>query len=622
MRIFRLIAAAAFVAIAAILVLPSPAFANEQITSFDVDIEIMPTGDLLITETIVYDFASTEKHGIFREIPRREKYLHAPRGIGPETYRDDSGSEHALDPDVAYWRIWDIHVDSVEAESPDTPVDFRLEESGDLLRIKIEDPDIEIVGEHTYTITYRVKGALNGFSDHDELFWDAIGTGWPVSINQASINVHAPAEIERVNCLVGVLESQLPCSNATTRSDDAEFTQVFLASYQGLTIVVALPKEAVIEPLPILDERWTIARAFSVNPVSVAGAGAAFIISLGGVIALVWGRGRDRRFSGGAVAAAFGSKSGQEEKVPLFGRTETPIEFSPPAGIRPGQMGLLVDTIANPLDVSATIVDLAVRGYLRIEETDAKGWFGKGDWKLTNLKSPSDLLAYERELHAGIFEDGDIVRVSALKRKFATRLSRVQASLYDDVTFSGWFRGNPDKVRNRWRLISAGALTVAVLVTVVVAAFTTYAMVSLPLIISALVLVICARNVPARSAQGTALAQRIKGFRRFIESPTESGYAQFNERQNLFSEYLPYAMVFGVTDKWADAFSSLGLQAVETSWYVSTHPLDFAGFGRSMDGFAVISSGSFAAQAASSGSGFSGGGGVGGGGGGGGGGSW
>ena len=85
--------------------------------------------------------------------------------------------------------------------------------------------------------------------------------------------------------------------------------------------------------------------------------------------------GRDRRYKGSAVDVAFGSDApdAPEERVPLVGEHETPVEFVPPDGLRPGQVGTLVDFKANPLDVTATIVDLAVRGYLMIEELSEAG---------------------------------------------------------------------------------------------------------------------------------------------------------------------------------------------------------------------------------------------------------
>jgi uncharacterized membrane protein len=119
----------------------------------------------------------------------------------------------------------------------------------------------------------------------------------------------------------------------------------------------------------------------------------------------------------------------------------------------------------------------------------------------------------------------------------------------------------------------------------------------------------------------------VNGFRRFIEE-SEKERAQFAERKNLFSEYLPYAIVFGATEKWARAFEGLAGEPPDTSsWYRSSVPFQYLAFSQAVDGFTVATSGTLTSTppSTSGSSGFSGGGGggfSGGGGGGGGGGSW
>ncbi len=121
-----------------------------------------------------------------------------------------------------------------------------------------------------------------------------------------------------------------------------------------------------------------------------------------------------------------------------------PVEFAPPDDMRPGQMGTLIDEQANVLDVSATLVDLAVRGYLLIQEIPKEGWFGKPDWRLIRLEKPDDdLLTYERRLLTGLFRDGTEVTISELKNTFAKRLEGVQESLYADAVERGWFTRAP-----------------------------------------------------------------------------------------------------------------------------------------------------------------------------------
>ena len=100
----------------------------------------------------------------------------------------------------------------------------------------------------------------------------------------------------------------------------------------------------------------------------------------------------------------------------------------------------MIDERANTLDVSATIVDLAVRGYLMIQEIPKEGWFGKPDWTLIRLEEPEDeLLTYERRLLNGLFRDGGEVTLSSLRNTFAERLEGVEESMYVDAVKRGWF---------------------------------------------------------------------------------------------------------------------------------------------------------------------------------------
>jgi uncharacterized membrane protein len=129
--------------------------------------------------------------------------------------------------------------------------------------------------------------------------------------------------------------------------------------------------------------------------------------------------------------------------------------------------------------------------------------------------------------------------------------------------------------------------------------------------------------MPRRTATGYAVLRHAEGFRRFIDE-SEKERARFAERKNLFSEYLPYAVVFGATKKWANAFAGLDDQPPDTSsWYVGAHVFSYVSFSGAIDSFSVSSAGTLTSSPSSSGSsGFSGGGFSGGGGGGGGGGSW
>jgi uncharacterized membrane protein YgcG len=603
--------AVACLALGAVVLGAEPGHASgfdfEKIDRYSVDLTIERTGTLLVHETIVYDFGTIPKHGIFRDIPVRFDY--------PKKADTD--------------RVYELEDVSIKA-SEGTSADYETEEFDDndigYERFRIGDPDTTISGVHTYDITYRVKGALNGFEDHDELYWNAVGGQWPVTIDTASTTVDAPTTISKVACFLGSFGSSLPCDVVSTDGSTAHFAQSQLFPYNGMTVVVAIPKGAVPPPKPILEERFTVGRAFAVTPVTGGIAGGMLLLLVGVFGFFFWRIARDRRATGSAVDAAYAAPGSADERVPLVEHTETPVEFVPPDDLRPGQVGTLIDFHANPLDVTATIVDLAVRKYLVIDEVPTESRWLKHDWKLTKLKAPDDKLKpYEKELMDGIFRDGDEVQLSDLQQKFSARMSKVRKSLMDDALAQKWFTRNPDTSQ-----LTVGCLAVLVLVagigiTVGLAAFTHAALVGIPIIILGLVMMFSARFAPSRTAQGTALFRHVQGFRRFIEE-SEKERARFAEKKNLFSEYLPYAIVFGATEKWARAFAGLDAEPPDTYWYRSSTPFEYLAFSNSIGGFTTTTSGTLTSTppSTSGSSGFSGGGGgfSGGGGGGGGGGSW
>jgi uncharacterized membrane protein YgcG len=581
---------------------------GERITRYDTGLTIEADGGLLVTESITYDFATTPRHGIIRVIPFRVDYP-------PEPHHD---------------RVFPIDVVSVEA-SEGASAQYETSEEGNDLSIKIGDPDRTITGAHTYVITYRVRGAYNGFDEHDELVWNVVGTEWPVQVESATTTVVSPTAITRVGCASGYSGSTFPCGSAVADGTTATFTapELGLGPSQGMTVTVAVPKDTVPEPVPILEERFNVASAFRATPATTSISGGLLVVLVGGVFAMIFFLGRDRRTRGSAVDAAFATGdaavAGQgDERVPLGGEHETPVEFVPPDGLRPGQIGTLVDFRANPLDVTATIVDLAVRGYVVIEETQEPGLFRRGDWSLTRTDKPDDdLLPYERTLVSGLFRDGGVVQLSELHNTFATRMQSVQSQLMNDAVRRKWFAGKPGTVHALWVLAGVGLLVVGVALTVLLAVTTHAALVGLPFVVGGIVLLVGARWMPHRTAKGYAVLRRADGFRRFIDE-SEKERARFAEHRNLFSEYLPYAVVFGATDKWARAFAGLDDELPDTSsWYVGHHAFNYATFGGAIDSFSVSSAGTLTSAPSTSGSsGFSGGGSSGGGGGGGGGGSW
>ena len=153
-------------------------------------------------------------------------------------------------------------------------------------------------------------------------------------------------------------------------------------------------------------------------------------------------------------------------RIAIF-RSGKLVQFAPPDGTRPGEIGTLVDEKADPVDVTATLVDLAVRGYLRIEEVPRSNPKKKPkDWTLVQLKDPDGTeLEFEATLLRSLFAGRQQVKLSELQTTFASSMATVQTGLYRHVTENGWFLANPRTVRNAWR--TAGVALVAIGASVV-----------------------------------------------------------------------------------------------------------------------------------------------------------
>ena len=132
----------------------------EQVSNFDASISIYADSSVLVKETIIYDFGSAQKHGIYRNIP----YAYNRNGskynirLNVETVKDESGQLY----------------------------DYSQSRSGGYLKLKIGDSQTYVTGKKTYVISYTVNRAINFFTDQDEFFWNVTGNEWEVPIQSAS----------------------------------------------------------------------------------------------------------------------------------------------------------------------------------------------------------------------------------------------------------------------------------------------------------------------------------------------------------------------------------------------------------------------------------------------------
>lgn len=246
----------------------------------------------------------------------------------------------------------------------------------------------------------------------------------------------------------------------------------------------------------------------------------------------------------------------------------------PPDTLPPGVLGTLLDEKAEMRDVVATIIDLARRGHVRIEESAAKGLLGLGSSDFVfhrEAGTPDGLNPVETEILSGIFRGGgNSVELSDLREKFYTRLPSIQSNLYSEMVNRGFFRANPNTVRTMWRAIGGGLLAAAFLIGIFVSgAFAGYSSL-LPCVFGGIGLMglsalIAAGAMPAKTRKGAESAARWAAFRTYMERIDK--LADLSQAGELFEKYLPYAIAFGIKESWIHRFAQ-NPTTPRPIWYV------------------------------------------------------
>lgn len=606
---------------------------GEGMDDFTAVYDLQADGSVKVTENITWRFPSGEdRHGIFRNIVVR-------MGFNNEEGR---------------YRFYDLN--DVEVSSPSgAPDQFKVSANGAADEIRVGSASEYTRGTQRYRITYTLANVLNpikadgtpaltaGDADTVELNYNVFGTNEFTERDKAAITVKAPAGSTKVACFQGEAGSTTPCS-AATQGNPSSFSASNLGSGDAMTIIASYPASAFDADLRA-DVRDGDAGSDVGSDAAPAANAAAWVGGIGAPVlaaavmgTLVWTRGRDEKYADLTPGLSPSVGTAGAAATTRGGRSTVAVQFTPPQGVQPGMVGTVIDETANPIDVSATVIDLAVRGFLRIEETEAGGMFGRTDWTLTRLDPPAHerLLPYERMLLDGIFSTrGDVVSLSSLKNTFASTLKTVQGEMYREVVTRGWFRSSPQAQRSAWQglgillAVLGGFLLFygqGAISAVLGGRFSGGLALGAGLLLAGGITYVLGGKMAARTGEGSAVLAQSLGFKEYLTT-AEAGQIEFEEASNVFSRYLPYAVVFGVADRWAKTFADVakaaeaaGQSLVMPTWYIwsgNAFP-DFTGIANGVDSFSTTSTGTFTSTPGSSGSsGFSAGGGFSGGGGGG-----
>ncbi|WKZ29066.1 MAG: DUF2207 domain-containing protein [Patescibacteria group bacterium] len=519
--------------------------------SFDVDLTVRQDGVLEVRETIVADFL-TARHGIYRYVPYQGY--------------DDQGKKYVLDV-----KLQGVMLDGLVAKASSSRRD------GNVVW-KIGDPDATIAGRHTYVLSYLVEGAIGRYESFDELYWNATGFGWDVPLPAATVSVKLPDGVEPTQsaCYTGDYGSAEQYCEIETFAGETRVRSSY--SGEALTVAVGFPKGAVAEP-PFWKRVLAWLRMYAVWFLPLA------------VLAFAY-----RAWRRHGADAPLGTIVAQ---------------YEPPAGLSPAETRALLSQSAQAKDLTSTIIDLAARGHLAIQESEKKGILRTSkEYALVSAKEPvvdASLKDFERTLLAALFDGqaGRNVPISSLRKTFHTHVQEFVKGVTVSLTTQGYFVGDPGRVRAIWMGIG-GAFIIAGFFALAFAA---------PLMISGGILMVFGWFMPKWSPKGLEAARHASGYKEFI-SKVEKYRAPWMEDQNVFFRALPYAIAFGLGAKWAKAFAHLQMQP--PNWYHGANmaawsSVDFEknlqGWTTSMMVAAVPSSRSGSGGGGFSGGGFGGGGG-------------
>jgi hypothetical protein len=234
-----------------------------------------------------------------------------------------------------------------------------------------------------------------------------------------------------------------------------------------------------------------------------------------------------------------------------------------------------------------------------ITELPRESGFGRTDWTLTRTGNGEGLRPFETALLDGLAPEGGSVRVSEVAGRVHESIGGVQDALYDEVVANGWYERRPDATRNKWTQLGIGALIVAVVVTGLLAAFTTFGLVGLVLIVLALGLIFVGQEMPARTAKGSAVLAGLAALRSDLLSHPTDQVPPGHELQE-YSKVLPYAVVLGGTERWLEAMVAADTDDLpdptDLSWYHGPDHWHLADLPYSLRNFITILSGCLSAR--------------------------
>jgi len=492
----------------------------------------------------------------------------------------------------------------------------------------------------TFTFMYTVYGGIGYFDDYDELYWNILPSDRDVPVDKVNVKVSLPSGVSREDMQHAVYSEGSNLKSGISPAANFEYSGEDLGSYSNFTIVAGWPVGVVYSPGVYRIESDPPGATVLVNGVEAVRATPVALRADG--IDLANGRNEIelKKFGYEAKQQTIDVKKGARETVtiemettwwlPFFyllvalwflhplamllfmilhwhkrgrdpkGRKTIIARYSPPNDLPPTLVGTLVDERVDMHEITATIVDLARRGYLKIKELEKKR-FQAQDYELTKVKEfegDTTLFNYERDFLKYIFGSKETTKISSMKNKFYKHLPSLKDDIYSEVTKMKFFQKNPKKKRAAY--YGGGS---ALLIVGFVSAF--FLGFGIPLVLDGIIVLIFAKFMPKRTPEGVIATEHALGFKEYLY--TAERFRVQKLTPEMFEKFLPYAMVFKIEKEWAKKFENI--YKGQPDWYQGAPGSVFTPvvLANSMNSFANTASTSFTTSPGGGGSGASGG---------------
>lgn len=500
------------IALFLLLFLPSASSAQTKTyywERFDVDIIVQENGDLLVTETQTLVFGGAPFTQGFREIP-----------INSYGNNDGLIFTGVREGDIVY-----------QANNFSAEHNYTVGNNSRYTTINWYFPPT--TGQHSYTLTYTVKGAIRTDASGDQVFWNALPAELESRIVDSRISISLPAGItaESTTALVDGREGQ----GITTTNNGANVVfELTSARPSGSTVEVGVRFPT--GQLAITQPEWQVAEqqrdALQLGVIVIA-----LLISLGGpLMLLAWWfiTGRDPNIG----------------PVPDYIST-------PPSNLPPAAVGTLIDEKADIHDIMSTLVDLAKRGYLLMTETNKAG----SDFTFNRTNKPADdLLPYEKVMLTKFFGGKQSRQLNDLKYKFSANLSTIRKKLYEELVNLNYVPRSPEGVRGTYGCLGFLIGGLAFLMFILAGAFEAEgfiltACLPIALGINAVAATWIGQHMPRKTEKGALEAAKWMAFKAYLKDIEKLG--DLSQAGEVFEQYLPYAIVFKLERSWIRKFSQV-----------------------------------------------------------------